>query len=96
LERKCERRLVTVEEFQRGGEKFQKERRNITHGVLLLPERAPSEGPRPTGAVSPPRVTFLKENASKLGRSIDMLDARSGRPIQATILEEMRASVEDH
>ena len=42
-----------------------------SHGPLL-PERAPSEGPRSTGAVGPTRAPFTLEETSKLGGTIYM------------------------
>ena len=42
-----------------------------SHGPLL-PERAPSERPRSTGAVGPTRASFTLEETSKLGGTIYM------------------------
>src|SRR5207244_11162766 len=45
-------------------------RENVTRADPLLPERAPSEGPRSTAAVGPTRVPFQEREASELGRII--------------------------
>jgi hypothetical protein len=62
--------------------------RNDTHAGLVLPERAPSEGPRSTGAMRPAWAPFPIGGHSKLGRinciyrwwSFDARSGRSNRP----------------
>ena len=46
--------------------------RNGTHVGSLLPERAPSEGPRSTAAVEPNMGVVPRGKTSKLGRTIYM------------------------
>ena len=57
---------MVEEEFQRGG------KRGLV--VLLLAERAASEGPRSTGAVGPTRSSFTLEEMSKIGIRLLALD----------------------
>jgi hypothetical protein len=65
--------------------------RNDNHAGLVLPERAPSEGPRSTGAMRPAWAPFLKADiASSEGSIISMVDVRRAqlRIDQATLIEE--------
>jgi len=51
--------------------------RQDTHVGPVLPERAPSEGPRSTAAVGPTWVPYLEETTSELGMALFIMGARS-------------------
>ena len=60
----------------------------------MLAQRAASEGPRWTRAVEDPSDPIPERQRASLEGTFISLNARSGRLIQATLLEELRASLE--